>query len=63
MTTINLTNDTFMDTIEQDGILVFSQPGALPASALDEVITAVRGLDMSKVHEQLAEQESARQGA
>lgn len=29
MTTINLTNDTFMDTIEQDGILVFSQPGAL----------------------------------
>ncbi len=125
MTTVNLTNDTFMDTVKQDGIvlvdwwaawcgpcrmfapvyekaaeqhtdivfakvdteaeqrlsgqagitsiptlmafrdgiLVFSQPGALPAPALEEVITAVRGLDMNDVREQLAEQEAARQGA
>ena len=27
----------------RDGILVFSQPGALPAKALEQVITAVRG--------------------
>ena len=28
------------------GTLVFSQPGALPAAALEEVITAVRALDL-----------------
>ena len=33
----------------RDGILVFSQPGALPASALDEVIAGVRALDMDEV--------------
>ena len=30
----------------KDGTLVFSQPGALPAAALDDVITAVRNLDI-----------------
>src|SRR4029079_5626886 len=30
----------------RDGVLVFSQPGALPAQALEQVIQAVRGLDM-----------------
>ena len=30
----------------RDGILVFSQPGALPADALEELIGAVRNLDM-----------------
>lgn len=33
----------------RDGILVFSQPGALPAAALNQVIDAVRGLDMEEV--------------
>jgi thioredoxin 1 len=33
----------------RDGILVFSQPGALPAPALDQVIQAVRDLDMDDV--------------
>ena len=33
----------------RDGILVFSQPGALPATALDQVIDAVRRLDMEQV--------------
>ncbi|MCE7079469.1 thioredoxin [Streptomyces sp. ST2-7A] len=33
----------------RDGVLVFSQPGALPAPALDQVISAVRGLDMDEV--------------
>src|SRR5579875_850726 len=36
----------------RDGVLVFSQPGALPAAALDELITAVRGLDMDDVRRQ-----------
>ena len=29
------------------GVLVFSQPGALPAPALEELVTAVRGLDVA----------------
>jgi len=40
----------------RDGILVFSQPGALPATALEQVIAAVRGLDMDDVRRQVAEQ-------
>ena len=47
----------------RDGILVFSQPGALPATALEEVITAVRSLDMDEVRDQLAKQESQRESA
>ena len=38
------------------GILVFSQPGALPAAALEQVIAAVRALDMDDVRRQVAEQ-------
>jgi thioredoxin 1 len=42
----------------RDGILVFRQAGALPAPALEELITAVRGLDMEDVRRQVAEQEA-----
>lgn len=42
----------------RDGILVFSQPGALPAPALDQVIDAVRKLDMDEVRASI-ERESA----
>ena len=38
----------------RDGILVFSQPGALPAAALEQVIQAVRDLDMDEVRGKLA---------
>jgi thioredoxin 1 len=34
----------------REGVLVYSQPGALPPQALDELIGAVRGLDMAEVH-------------
>ena len=43
----------------RDGVLVFSQPGALPAPALTQVIDAVRGLDMDDVHKQIAAQREA----
>jgi len=33
----------------KDGSLVFSQPGALPAAALEQVITAVRELDIQQI--------------
>ena len=45
----------------RDGILVFSQPGALPAAALEQLIQAVRDLDMDEVRGKLAAQEA--QGA
>jgi thioredoxin 1 len=40
----------------RDGILVFSQPGALPAPALEQVIAAVKDLDMDDVRAQIAAQ-------
>ena len=40
----------------RDGILVFVQPGALPAAGLEQVVTAVRGLDMDDVRATIAEQ-------
>lgn len=40
----------------RDGILVFSQPGALPEAALEQVIAAVRALDMDDVRRQLDEE-------
>ncbi len=40
----------------REKVLVFSQPGALNADQLNEVITAVKGLDMEEVHKQVAEQ-------
>jgi len=43
----------------RDGILVFSQPGALPAAALEDVIQAVRELDMDDVRRQIAQQHNA----
>ncbi len=46
----------------RDGVLVFNQPGALPREALDEVISAVRDLDMDEVHRQV-EQARAEQEA
>ena len=43
----------------REGVLVFAQPGALPAPALEQVIDAVRGLDMAEVHRQIAQRRSA----
>ena len=43
----------------REGILVFSQPGALPAAGLEQVIEGVKGLDMEDVKRQVAEQQNA----
>lgn len=42
----------------RERVLVFSQAGALPPAALDQVIEGVRGLDMADVHRQVAEQQA-----
>ena len=42
----------------REGVLVFSQPGALPPAALEELIGAVKGLDMAEVHAAVAAQQA-----
>jgi thioredoxin 1 len=42
----------------REGVLVFAQPGALPPQALEQVITAVKGLDMEEVHAAVAAQQN-----
>jgi thioredoxin 1 len=43
----------------RDGVLVFSQPGALPAVALEDLITQITALDMDDVRAQIAAQSEA----
>jgi len=45
--------------IFRDNIIVFSQPGALPEAALNEIVGKVKALDMDEVRKQVAEQEKA----
>jgi len=47
----------------REKVMLFSQPGALPASALEAVIKKVRELDMAEVHRDIAAQEAAEAGA
>jgi thioredoxin 1 len=41
----------------RDGILLFREAGALPASALEEIVTQVKALDMEEVRAEMAEHE------
>ena len=45
----------------RDQIIVFSQPGALPQNALEQVVSRAKTLDMEEVRKEIAKQES--QGA
>ena len=42
----------------RDQVLVFAQPGVVPAAALDDLISQVQGLDMDDVRKKIAEQEA-----
>ncbi|MBC3842917.1 thioredoxin [Streptacidiphilus sp. 4-A2] len=44
--------------IIRDRTVVFSQPGALPAPALDDLIKQARALDMDEVRREVAEQQA-----
>jgi thioredoxin 1 len=46
----------------REKVLLFSQPGAPPASALESIIKKVQELDMAKVHRDIAAQEAAETG-
>jgi thioredoxin 1 len=45
-------------TVFRDQIIVFSQPGAVPAEALESLITQVAELDMDEVRRLVGQQES-----
>jgi hypothetical protein len=42
----------------RDGIMLGSQPGSLPAEALDDIISQVKTLDMDAVRHEIAEAEA-----
>jgi thioredoxin 1 len=43
----------------RDGVLVFSQAGALPAASLEKLIQAVQDLDMEQVRNEIAAQQTS----
>lgn len=45
--------------IVRDRVAVFSQPGALPEAALEDVIGQARALDMDEVHKSVAQAQAA----
>ena len=47
----------------RDRVIVFDQPGALPATALDDLIGKLRALDMAEVHRKVVEIEAKRLAA
>ncbi len=49
--------------IIRDNIIIYAQPGALPESALEDLITQAENLDMDEVRKQLAEQQAQQPGA
>jgi thioredoxin 1 len=46
----------------RDGVLLFSQPGMLPAAALDEIVGKAKELDMDEVRKNVEEQKRAAAG-
>ena len=43
----------------RDGVVLYAQPGALPAAALEDLIGQVRAVDMDEVRREIAQQEAA----
>ena len=43
----------------RDGVLVYSQPGALPPAALEDLITQIKSLDMADVRAKIAARKAA----
>lgn len=45
----------------REQVLVFNQAGALPAANFEELLTAVKALDMAEVHKSVADARAAQQ--
>jgi len=43
----------------RDGVLVYSQPGAMPPAMLEDLISQVKALDMDKVRAEIAARKAA----
>lgn len=43
----------------RDGVLLFAQPGMLPAEAVDELVTKATELDMGEVRKKIAEADAS----
>ncbi len=43
----------------RDSIIVFSQPGAMPEGAFEQVVAKAKGLDMDEVRRKMAESEAS----
>lgn len=48
--------------IFREKVIIYAQPGALPASALDDLIARARELDMAKVHAEIAKEQQQAAG-
>ena len=46
----------------REKVILFSQAGALPGAALEQIITKGKELDMAAVHKEIAERETAAPG-
>ena len=42
----------------RENVILFQQAGALPASALEQVVAQAKSIDMAKVHAEIAQQQS-----
>ena len=42
----------------RENVILFQQAGALPASALEQVLTQAKSIDMAKVHQEIASQQA-----
>lgn len=42
----------------REKVIIYSQPGSLPASGLEDLIVKVRELDMVQVHKEIAEEQA-----
>ena len=47
----------------RDQIIVFSQPGALPQNALEQIVSKAKSLDMEQVRAEIAKQQAEGNGA
>lgn len=46
----------------REKVIIFSQPGALPASGLEELIEGIKKVDMAQVHKEIAEEQAKQNG-
>jgi thioredoxin 1 len=49
--------------VVRDGVVLYAQPGALPAAALEDLIGQARAVDMDEVRREIAQQVAAKEPA